>query len=132
MKPQIIYIFIGIGTLVVLLFPAPRAMSEEGAPGGGISTIQAERNLAPEDTASLKQSDAGGSALRSESILPLQARSNRRATAPERESQALEFHQNTLLDRFGGADNHGQIFLSFSANRIDLMLRSLTGEEAPV
>lgn len=128
MKQEII----GIGALVVFLFAQPPARSEEAVLGSKIRPVQVESNFASEGSAPSKQPDAGGSAPRSESILPLQTSSKGRTTGPERESQALKFHKNSLLDRFGGADAHGQILLSFSANRIDLMLRSITGEEAPV
>ena len=63
--------------------------------------------------------------------LQFEAKAHRETIPTEREEEAIRLHQNLLLDRFQGADSRGQVFLSFSADRIELILRGISGVEAP-
>ena len=57
---------------------------------------------------------------------------NHRTTSAEREIEETLFHRNILLNRFQNADSKGQVLLSFSAKRVDLILRTAGGMEASI
>ncbi len=61
----------------------------------------------------------------------VEAKTRRETIPAERKEAAVRLHQNMLIDRFQGADAQGQVFLSFSVDRIELMMRSIVGVEAP-
>lgn len=63
-------------------------------------------------------------------FLQFEAKAHRETIPTERE-EAIRLHQSMLIDRFQGADAQGQVFLSFSVDRIELMLRSIGGVKAP-
>lgn len=120
--------------LLLTAFPVfTPAFAEEGKSVlGSIKPARSERDLAANSSATDLQSDHGGGRVRMDSALKFETGTRPSPTPPEREAEALRFHQNTLLDRFGNSDSHGQVFLSFSGDRVDLNLRSITGVEAPV
>lgn len=70
--------------------------------------------------------------IRLDDSLHSEARRDRGAISAGGGSRETLFHQNMLLDRFQSADSKGQILLSFSVSRVDLMLRSVSGMEAPI
>lgn len=63
--------------------------------------------------------------------LQFEAKAHRETIPTERKEEAVRLHQSMLLDRFQGADAQGEVFLSFSVDRIKLMTRSIAGVEAP-
>lgn len=119
MKKGIFSFLIGIWTVGALLISVFPAGAEEKVPAGSIRPVS-ERDLG---------SVAVGP---EEDVLEFEAGAPERAIPPERQVETLRFHQNTLLERFQNTDAHGQLFLTFSADGIELRLRSLTGAEAPV
>lgn len=129
MKGRFVGVLIGIfgAGMFFSVFPASAeeraAPPDLAAPSGGDSALS---RPAPSGEG---ENDKGGGRL--DNVLRFEG--GRPKTAPpERESEALRLHETTVLDRFEGADNHGQLSLSFSENRVDLNLRSITGAEAPV
>lgn len=63
--------------------------------------------------------------------LQFEAKAHRETIPTEREAEAVRLHQSMLLDRFQGTDAQGQVFLSFSVDRIEFMTRNIAGVEAP-
>lgn len=70
--------------------------------------------------------------LRLDHSLHIRAKKDRGMVSTERRIEAANFHQKTLFGRYQSADAAGQILLSFSARRVDLILRSAGGTEAPI
>lgn len=136
MKRQGISVLIVVWMVELLLLTVPvfaPAFAEEGKPVlGSIRPVQSERDLAADSSVTDLQSDHGGGRVQMDSALKFETGTRPRPTPPERKAEALRFHQNTLLDRFGNSDSQGQVFLSFSGDGVDLNLRSITGVEAPV
>lgn len=63
--------------------------------------------------------------------LQFEAKARRETIPTERKEEAVRLHQSMLFDRFQGGDAQGEVFLSFSVDRIELMTRSIAGVEAP-
>ncbi len=124
MKRRTLSILIGIWVMVFLFSVFP-AGGEERMLSDSVKRVQSERDIGSDRSPLL------GSEGRDD-VLEFEAGTRQRTTPPEREAEALRFHQNTVLERFQNADVHGQLFLTFSADGIDLRLRSITGAEAPV
>ena len=132
MKRQIIFIFIGIWMAGALLLSVSPVRAEDGeALSRSIRPVQTERDLAADPSSARITTDKGGGRVHLNSALRFEA-GRHKSTQPERQAEALRLHRNTLLDRFQNADAHGQVLLTFSENRIDLNLRSITGAEAPI
>lgn len=112
-----------MGTLLFGVFPV-------GAEGGKVvhpvRPVQSERDLGSDRAPAVGSEEAAGL----DDVLEFEAGGGE--TPPEREAEALRFHQNSTLERFENADAHGQLVLSFSAEGVELKLRSITGAEAPV
>lgn len=133
MKRRISSVLIGIWTTGALFFSVfPATAQEEEAPSRPIRPVQSERDLGSDQSSMRLRTDETGDRVQLDSALKFETGSRPKATPPEREAEALRFHQNTVVERFENADGHGQVFLTFSADRIDLKLRSITGAEAPV
>lgn len=124
-RTGLVLIGIWMGTLLFGVFPA-------GAEGGKVvhpvRPVQSERDLGS-DRAPAVGSEEAGAGL--DDVLEFEAGGGE-TPPPEREAEALRFHQNSTLERFENADAHGQLVLSFSAEGVELKLRSITGAEAPV
>ena len=128
---QTISFFIEIGLIGTLLSPVFLCMLEEGALANSIRPVQSERDTAPEPSSLLNPLNNGEEPSQVDNNLHLK-NGARRAPRPARKVQALQFHRNTLLNRFQNADSHGQMLLTFSRNRIDLHIRNISGAEAPI
>ncbi len=130
MKKRTNLVLIGIGVAGALLFSGFSAEAEKGERlTDPVRPVQTERDLGADRSPAVGPQDRGaGNGL--DDILQFEAR--RETPPPEREAEALRFHQNSLLERFENADVHGQLVLSFSADGTELRLRSITGAEAPI
>jgi len=130
MKRRTNLVLIGIGVAAALLFAGFSAGAEKGERlTDPVRPVQTERDLGSDRSPAVGPHDRGAdNGL--DDVLQLEAR--RETPPPEREAEALRFHQNSLLERFENADAHGQLVLSFSADGIDLGLRSVTGADAPI
>ncbi len=132
MKRRTTFVLIGIWiTGALLLAVAPAGAAEGKTFADSIRPVQSEGDLAPDPSSALIGLGEGEGRVRLDSGLRFET-GTRKTTTPEREAEALRFHHNTVLERFENADSHGQVFLTFSADRIELSLRSITGAEAPV
>lgn len=130
MKRKNISTLIGIWVTGALLFSGFPARAEEERVVHPVKPVQSERDLGSDRAPVAGTEDRGGGAGLND---VLQFESGRlKTTPPEREAEALRFHQNTLLDRFENTDAHGQLALSFSSDGAELKLRSITGAEAPI
>ncbi|MFY9270431.1 MAG: hypothetical protein WAO55_11870 [Candidatus Manganitrophaceae bacterium] len=99
----------------------------------GRETIPAEGNSSTERPLSADRPEEMSLApIRHDGPFWFDRKTGGRMTTPEREAEAIRFHQNSILDQFQNTDAHGSVFLSFSRNRISVKLRSITGAEAPV
>lgn len=135
MKPLwiVIPLFIGVG--VGEVFPSTAEESstrlEEHQPSSSTGSTQIE---SPSDAAPPSTPSEPGQQepARPKDPLQFESEARRRTIRKDRQEEALRFHQNTLSERFQGADSKGQIFLSFSGDGVDLVLRNITGAEAPV
>lgn len=130
MKRSTISVLAGVwvtGTLLFSGFPVGAAEGEKLP--GSVKPAQTERDPGS------NQSAADGPQNRAEGglgdVLQFKAET-RETTPPEREAETLRFRKNTVLERFQNADAHGQLVLSFSADGVELRLRSITGAEAPI
>lgn len=131
MKRPTLSILIGIWAMGMVLFSVFPAGAEEGErPPDSAKPVQSERDLGSNRSAPVESKEPKEDAGLDET---LQFETGRRETLPpEREAETLRFHQSTVLERFESADAHGQLVLSFSADRIELRFRSITGAEGPV
>lgn len=129
MKRRASSVLIGLGMMGTLLFSVSPAGAEEGKVVHPVKPIQSERDLGSDRVPTAGSGGREGEGLND--VLQFEAGRDG-TTSPEREAEALRFHQNSTLERFENADAHGQLVLSFSADGMELRLRSITGAEAPV
>lgn len=128
MKWRTLSILIGIWVIGALLFSVIPAGAEKGkGPTDPVGPVQSEQDLGSDQSAVVGPQDSGRGGL--DDTLQFEAR--RETPPPQREAEAFRFHQNTTLERFESTDEHGRLFLTFSAGGIELRLRSITGAEAP-
>lgn len=130
MKRRTSSVLIGIWMMGTLLFSVSPARAEEEKVVHPVRPVQSERDLGSDRAPAVGSQDREGEAGLND-VLQFEA-GRHETTPPEREAEALRFHQNSTLERFENADAHGQLVLSFSADGIELRLRSITGAEAPV
>lgn len=124
-RTGLVLIGIWMGTLLFGFFPAGAEGEKVVHP---VRPVQSERDLGSNRAPAVGSEDPeAGAGL--DDVLLFEA--GRGETPPEREAEALRFHQNSTLERFENADAHGQLVLSFSAEGAELKLRSITGAEAP-
>ncbi|NKE73341.1 hypothetical protein [Candidatus Manganitrophus noduliformans] len=124
-RTGLVLIGIWMGTLLFGVFPAGAEGEKVVHP---VRPVQSERDLGSDRSATVEPEDRGGGGLDD----PLEFEARRETPPPQREAEALRFHQNSTLERFENADAHGQLVLSFSSEGVELKLRSITGAEAPV
>lgn len=126
-RTGLVLIGIWMGTLLFGVFPAGAEGEKVVHP---VRPVQSERDLGSDRAPAVGSEDPEDGAGLND---VLQFEAGRGETPPpEREAEALRFHQNSTLERFENADAHGQLVLSFSAEGVELKLRSITGAEAPV
>ncbi|MBI3803228.1 MAG: hypothetical protein HY282_05635 [Nitrospirae bacterium] len=129
MKRRIMAVLIGIFVTGMFYSTLPATAEEKGVSTDATQPAQTEKDPAIDSSNGVMgMDDRGGRRLDNS----LRFEAGQKTPSAEREAEALRLHQTTVLDRFQGSDNHGQILLSFSEDRVDLKLRSITGAEAPV
>lgn len=127
----IIVIWVGAGSI----FPAAvrSSLMEDAGAGVSPSTPLVSTESSPERSPAPSPSKGGWRGrIHLNPSLQFETKADQGTIPSEREAEAIRFHQNNLLNRFQNADSQGQIFLSFFANRVELMFRSVSGAEAPV
>lgn len=130
MKRRASSVLIGIWMMGTLLFPlSPARAAEEEKAVHPVRPVQSEPDLGSDRAPAVGSEDPEAGAGLDD---VLQFESGKGETPPEREGEALRFHQNSTSERFENADEHGELVLSFSAEGVELKLRSITGAEAPV
>jgi len=122
-----IILFLSVGSGLLLLSEARLFSAEEERAGADASN---PTNQTRSPLPSLEGSPPGP--FRLDHSFHFKAKRNRETTSAERGMEATVFHQKTLLNRFQGADSKGEILLSFSVKRVELILRSAGGREAPI
>lgn len=126
MKRRTGLILIGIW-MGAFLFSASPSKAEKEKVVEPVRPVQSERSFDRSPAAGSENPEDG---IGLDDVLQFKAGGDE-TPLPEREAEALRFHQNATLERFENADAHGELVLSFSDDGVELRLRSITGSEAP-
>lgn len=129
LRTGIMAILIGTGMGWVLSPSARSAPPNEEATERAPSTTPAQAEVSPDSSPNLSKEDQPSGA---DTALQFESEAYRRATPADREMEGLRLHQNTVRNRFESTDNRGEVLLSFSGGKVDLVLRGADGAEAPV
>jgi|GEM_PF-6505899 len=136
MKRVAVAVLFGIWAVGSFLYSPFQAEAEENGTFAGLAKqVQSERDLGAGPSSTLNNMDRSADRIHLDSpdtTLRFETGNRQKATPSDRKADALRYHQNTVLNEFGNADAHGQVALTFSADRLELKLRSITGEEAPI